>query len=197
MAMPRGARITVPLAMDVGWCLQVPWAIGTNVRSRINQLRARLGTAARPPADEAAASLAGLPSVECRAHYPAVRLAVACLPCALLCVLVSPAFASDAEGGSIVTGFGKESLGGFVAERCGTRIHCPRAQYPYMQLQVYACSRLQRRPPVIRLDPANYARLRAEMEKCAGHPIPGRISLCGIPVVPATPVKGREIFADT
>jgi len=76
----------------------------------MNQLRARLGTAARPAADEAAASLAGLPSVECRAHYPAVRLAVACLPCALLCVLVSPAFASDAEG--------------------GTRIHCPRAQYP-------------------------------------------------------------------
>ena len=148
--------------MDVGWCLQVPWAIGTNVRSRINQLRARLGTAARPPADEAAASLAGLPG-----------------------------------GGSIVTGFGSESGGRFVAERCGTRIRCPRAQYPYMQLQVYACSRLQGRPPVIRLEPANYARLRAEMEKCAGHPIPGRISLCGIPVVPATPVKGRDIFADT
>src|SRR5207253_11421567 len=52
-----GARITVPLAMYVGWCLQVSWAIGTNVRSRINQLRARLGTATRPPADEAAARL--------------------------------------------------------------------------------------------------------------------------------------------
>src|SRR5947207_15689695 len=61
MAMPRGARITVPLAMYVGWCLQVPWAIGTNVRSRVNQPRGRLGTATRPPADEAAARLAGLP----------------------------------------------------------------------------------------------------------------------------------------
>src|SRR5947207_1093507 len=132
--MPRGARITVPLAIYVGSCLQVSWAIGTNVRSRINQLRARLGTATRPPADEAAARLAGLP------------------------------------GGSIVSGSGNESWGRLVAERCGTRIRCPRAQYPYMQLQVYACSRLQRRPPVIRVDPANYARLRAEMEKCAGHP---------------------------
>jgi len=64
-----------------------------------------------------------------------------------------------------------------------------------MQLQVYACSRLQRRPPVIRLDPANYARLRAEMEKCAGHPILGRISLCGIPVVPGNPIDPLQTVA--
>ena len=74
-----------------------------------------------------------------------------------------------------------------AAHADGSRISCPRAQYPYMQLQVYACSRLESRPPVIRLDPVNYARLRGEMEKCAGHPITGRITLCGIPVIPAAP----------
>jgi hypothetical protein len=79
----------------------------------------------------------------------------------------------------------------------GSRIRCPRAQYPYMQLQVYACSRLQSRPPVIRLDPANYARLRAEMERCVGHPILGRITLCGIPVVPAARTKGQDLIAGT
>jgi hypothetical protein len=55
-----------------------------------------------------------------------------------------------------------------------------------MQLQVYACAHLLHRPPVIVLDPANYARLRAEMEQCAGHTIPGQIKLCGIPVVPGS-----------
>ena len=72
-------------------------------------------------------------------------------------------------------------------------IRCRRAQYPYLQLQIYACSRLRQRPPVIVLDPANYTRLRGEMEQCVGHHVSGQIKLCGIPVVPGSkPPKGTS-----
>jgi hypothetical protein len=75
------------------------------------------------------------------------------------------------------------------ADAAGNR--CRRAQYPYLHLQIYACSRLRQKPPVIVLDPANYTRLRAEMEQCVGHRVSGQLKLCGIPVVPGSkPPKG-------
>lgn len=71
---------------------------------------------------------------------------------------------------------------------------CSRGEYPLMQVQVLACSKLKIKPAVIVLEPDNYKRLFGEYERCVGRKLDPSttIRLCGVPVGMGDPKKPKE-----